>query len=274
MKKIVRKIALKILRVIDFGDIRIRHHYTGKKIKIHSFKHRGYWYHGESRERSTMKLFEKLIGKDDVIFEIGGHIGYMTLHFASIVRDGSGRVLVFEPGENNLPYLRHNIQGDAKIKLEECAVSDVDGTVSFLLEDLSGQNNTILEDYKSLDESIKSAGVKVTSRRVMVKCVRLDTYVQQSDVAPDFIKIDVEGAEMNVLTGMGNVLHGDRPPRIMVEVTYRLDEVWHVLDKAGYVAFDADGVRIDAERLPVGNWFALHCGDAAALRIMSAGGAS
>ena len=274
MKKIARRLMLKALRHIDFGDVNIRHHYTGQKIKIHSFKHRGYWAHGRNRERGTMKLFEKLVGKNDVVFEIGGHIGYMTLHFASIVRDGRGRVVVFEPGENNLPYLRHNIRGIPRIRLEECAVSDVDGTVTFLLEDLSGQNNTILEDYKHLKENIESAGVQVNSNRVNVKSVRLDTYILRSGAFPDFIKIDVEGAEFNVLDGMRDAINGSKPPRMMVEVTHRFSEVWQFLHKAGYCMYDVDRGRISADRLPMGNWFAIHSRDTAALEVMVSGVAS
>jgi hypothetical protein len=39
----LRKVAIGALHRFNPGDISIRHHYTSKRIRLHSFKHKGYW---------------------------------------------------------------------------------------------------------------------------------------------------------------------------------------------------------------------------------------
>jgi len=87
-------------------DLSIAHPWVPpSRFRLNSFRHKGYWYHGKSRELRTMQLFAKLIRPNDTVAEVGGHIGFISMFFAKLVGD-NGRVVVFEPGSNNLPYLR------------------------------------------------------------------------------------------------------------------------------------------------------------------------
>src|SRR5215469_14582451 len=129
----LRRIALPVFARLNPGDITIRHHYTGAPLRLHSFRHKGYWFHGKAREADTMKLFARLIRPGDIVFEAGGHIGYVTTYFASLVEQ-TGRVVVFEPGVNNLPYLRANVGRYSQVQVVDCAVSDVCGKAEFYLE--------------------------------------------------------------------------------------------------------------------------------------------
>src|SRR5216684_3285865 len=81
----LRSIVLRFLRRVNPGDMTIRHHYTNDRFKLHSFRHRGYWYFGKHREYETMSLFPEIIADGDFVVEIGGHIGYMSLYFAHLV---------------------------------------------------------------------------------------------------------------------------------------------------------------------------------------------
>src|SRR6266581_6428206 len=66
--------------------------------------------------------------------------------------------------------------------------------------------------------------------------------------APDVIKIDVEEAEMTVLTGGSRVL--DRSPAIICEVAAsNATPVWDLLNARGYAVYDGDRPR--RERVPV-----------------------
>ena len=105
---LIRPLAMKILKKLDF-DISIKHHWTRRKLKLHLFKHKGYWYHGKRRENASMQLFDRLIHAGDNVVEVGGHIGYISLFFSKLVGNQGG-VMVFEPGVNNLPYIRKNIK--------------------------------------------------------------------------------------------------------------------------------------------------------------------
>jgi FkbM family methyltransferase len=237
----VRRLALKALYWLNLGDITIRHHYTGGKFTLHSFKHRGYWFYGRRREQQTMRSFSRLIRPGDAVAEIGGHIGYITVYLASLVGEG-GRVVVFEPGTNNLPYLRKNTCDLPGVTIVECAVADFDGETSFYLEDLSGQNNTMLESYRTFDSNVAQSGIANVARVcVKIPCTTLDHYLARaSGPKPSFIKIDVEGAELLVLRGMSELL--DEPDvALMVEVTENVKQVSALLENKGYHFFTEDG---------------------------------
>ncbi len=71
--KLLRRLILPLFARLNPGDITITHHFTGDKVFLHSFKHKGYWFYGKNREKDTMELFRRLIRPADTIIEIGGH---------------------------------------------------------------------------------------------------------------------------------------------------------------------------------------------------------
>lgn len=81
----LRKIALPLLKCFSF-DFWMRHPWLhDQKIFLNSFKHKGYWYHGRNRELKTMELFYSLIPQKSVVVEVGGHIGFISQYFRSLV---------------------------------------------------------------------------------------------------------------------------------------------------------------------------------------------
>ena len=106
--KRLRSFIIPFLKKLNLGNIHIKHHYTGTKFKLDAFTHKGYWYHGKNREKVQMDIFKMIINEGDTVFELGAHIGYISLYFSKLVGP-SGKLYVFEPGANNLPYTRVNI---------------------------------------------------------------------------------------------------------------------------------------------------------------------
>jgi FkbM family methyltransferase len=202
--------------------------------------HKGYWFYGRRREHESMSLFSRLVSPGDRVIEIGGHIGYITLYFACLAGE-HGKVIVFEPGPNNLPYIRANVGGRKNVTLIQSAVADFSGKASFYIENYTGQNNSLLSDYLELDANLDAAGLRsrVVRSKVEVDCIRLDDFLKD-DPAPSFIKIDVEGAELMVLKGMSQTLRAANLA-LMVEVTSRAPEVFELLTAAGFKAFAGYG---------------------------------
>jgi FkbM family methyltransferase len=251
----LRRIILPLLSRFNLGDITIRHHYTGDPIRLHSFRHKGYWYHGRSREKKTMTIFRRLLRPGDSVIEVGGHIGYISLYFKSLVQ--SGEVYVFEPGANNLPYIRRNV-GPRGIHLVEKAAGDRSGTAAFFLESLTGQNNSFVRGFNGLKDNASNAFVatpKVTE--VMVEMVRLDDFMTAHSIRPALIKIDVEGFELCVLKGMKETI-SRHAPKIMVEVQADEEEVYSLLTCAGYRLFNCLLSVCSKPADLRGNVFALH----------------
>jgi FkbM family methyltransferase len=256
-KKLFRRVFLPLFARFNPGDITIRHHYTGQPIRLHSFHHKGYWFHGRKRESSSMQLFRKLVHRGDTVIEIGGHIGYISLYFKSLV--GDGRVIVFEPGQNNLPYMRRNIENRG-VELIEKAVGNFNGSANFYLDPLTGQNNSLIADFDRFSLNKAYAFVETGEvQQVEVAVLRLDDFVRDRGLKVNFIKIDVEGAEWDVLQGLTGLLT-EAPPALMVELQVNREEILSFLGKQGYVLFNADLKAITgvADLRPNENVFALH----------------
>lgn len=254
--KFLRRLILSVFSRLNPGDISIRHHYTGHRIHIHSFKHKGYWFHGMRRERSTMLLFEELTHKGDVVIEVGSHIGYIAAYLATLVGD-TGQLIVFEPGPNNLPYLRKNIEHHKNVSVIPKAVGQTNDKLPFYLENLTGQNNTLVADFEIFQRNVQNAGLKSEYETILVDVVTLDNFLE-SEPKVDFIKIDVEGAELDVLLGAGNILKTHKPI-VMVESNRNGDDLYDCLSNLGYIIFSSERQSVShGDDMQDGNFFCLH----------------
>jgi FkbM family methyltransferase len=186
-----------------------------------------------------MQFFQQALREGDTVVEVGGHIGYMTMFFSKLV-GRAGRVIVFEPGGNNLPYIRANVAALGNVKIVESAVSDTDGSASFFEEALTGQNNSLLGDYERFEENRQGAFSSEQYKSREVTTVRLDTFAGRHSIRPALMKIDIEGAEFMALTGAARMLAENRP-MLLVEVTRRNAEVFRFLVGLGYELFTPEG---------------------------------
>jgi FkbM family methyltransferase len=234
----VRRFLLASFSRVNPGDITIKHPYTHDKLRLHSFRHKGYWFHRKRREAATMRVFSQVVQAGDTVVEVGGHIGFVTMYFVRLVGP-SGTVIVFEPGENNLPYLRANTAAWVNITIIGKAVGQEAGSMTMYLEDLTGQNNSLVPDYEVLRINVANA-IPAHVSETTVEVVTLDDYFESSGLSPDLVKIDVEGFEYEVLLGARRMLESLHPV-IMVEVTRRADEVFELLREAGYQLFRSEG---------------------------------
>ena len=251
-----RRVLIPLLRFFNPGRITIKHHYTGGKFSLDAFHHKGYWFYGKKRERATMELFAKLIKPDYIILEVGGHIGYITNYFSDLLTKG-GIIYVFEPGINNLPFLRKNIEQLDNVILIQKAVSDRNGKAKFYIEDLTGQNNSLLPDYANFKENSEMSFVKSEKKEVEVETITIDTFCKEYSIIPDFIKIDIEGAELLALKGMSAVL-SYYSPLMMIEITENWQHIYETLYEAGYKMYNENRIEIGMNNNHSGNTFCFH----------------
>ena len=154
----------------------------GKRWIVGSGEH-GYWL--GSYEYQKRLAFEKNIGKNTVVYDIGANVGYFSL-LAAVLTGPQGQVVAFEPLPRNVDFLKKHIEINClnNIKVIEAAVADQDGSSTFKLGASTAMGHL-------------GAGGELE-----VTLVSLDSLINQGDVKPpDFIKIDVEGAEFEVLQG-------------------------------------------------------------------------
>jgi methyltransferase, FkbM family len=124
-------------------------------------------------------------------YDIGANVGVYTC-FAGQHAD---RVVAFEPHEGTATRLRENVDlNDIDVTVYQTAVADYEGTASLAHPRRSPQELGTGEfSVVPMDDATDVAEIPVT---------RVDTIVQQEDLPqPTVAKIDVEGAELQVLDG-------------------------------------------------------------------------
>lgn len=143
-----------------------------------------------------------------VCYDVGGYKGY----YAGIMAlRGASKVYVFEPMPENIHRIERLIELNSRlpVQLIKAAVSDEDGSAVFRIMDEATMGKLESSTFQRSETSVKE---------ISVQCVRLDTLIGDKKIeAPDFIKIDVEGAEAFVLEGAMNMLREKRPV-LMIEI--------------------------------------------------------
>jgi hypothetical protein len=130
---------------------------------------------------------------------------------------------------------------------------------NFFEDSLTGQNNSFVTSFEGLRANIEAApNIDVQINKRTVDVVGLDG--ELGSVAPDFIKIDVEGYELPVLKGAHGWFHLERkPPIIVTEVQADHDGIVDWMHERGYTLFDIDGQEISTIPHSTLNIFALNC---------------
>ena len=238
----LRRFTLPVLRWLG-RDIRITHHWDGQAFRLHAYHHKGYWFHGQRREQATMLAFERLIAPDAVVAEIGAHIGYVTRWLAKLTPQG--HVYAFEPGGENRRYLRANVARLSNVTVVPLAASDRGGSATLYVDTLTGQNSSLVPSF-DLFAATAARGYDPTATTVPeeIATVTLDEYFAGKPL--DFLKIDVEGAELSVLRGAERILTEDRPV-LMLEVQADEPLVYDLVSALGYRVETVDGVVVDRE---------------------------
>ncbi len=249
---VVRPIVIQALRMFE-RNITVANSYSGHALRINTYRHKGYWYFNREREKDTMHFFSRLIRAGDTVIEVGGHIGFITQYFSKLVGE-AGHVVVFEPGLNNIPYIEQNVGCLKNVVLERVACSSENGKATFYEDNVTGQNNSLLSDYRGAELAAMWHYQALARTPRQVDLVTLDTYTTDHSLAPDFLKIDVEGCELDVLLGARKILRHVRS--LMVEVTYHHEAVADILRDAGFDIFDESGKKLDRISF-VGNVFAV-----------------
>ncbi len=140
--------------------------------------------------RKQLAFFQRLIGGSSLVFDIGANNGDKARIFSRIAK----RLICLEPNPESIARLTERFGGDPRIVIVPQGVSDSSGvgTISVYPGDQSA--------YSSFSPRwIEEHGAP--SRRVEVKLTTLEDLISRFG-RPSYIKIDVEGYELNVLRGL------------------------------------------------------------------------
>lgn len=149
------------------------------------------------RQRRLRRLYAGFVRPGDVVFDIGAHVGNRVRAFASL----GCHVVAIEPQPDFVAVLRALFARSPDIDIVAAAAGAAPGRASLAISERTPTVTTLApawRDARSRDPDF--AGVR-WNRRVDVEMTTIDQLIARFGV-PAFIKIDVEGAEPEVLAGL------------------------------------------------------------------------
>jgi FkbM family methyltransferase len=159
-------------------------------------------------EMHVLMWIRQLLRPGGIFFDVGAHYGWMSLvgcHCVGV----SGKVVAFEPSPPLVEFLQYNRKANRfrQMEIVPKAVADSDDhMVPFYLVHRGDSFLNSLIDHR------RESKASETEQRstIQVQTITLDQFSQMTDMHPDAVKIDVEGAELLVLQGCRRLLKKGR----------------------------------------------------------------
>ena len=225
--KAFKEAVYKTVEVLTLG------HGIRRVVGGETFRFPAKWsrYYESDYEPETFKFFRTHLRPGSTVLDIGAHIGLFSVLAARLVSPG-GRVFSFEPTPFTRSVLVEVIDLNEVAEIVEVrgeAVSDRSGKTVFYEtgDEISNANSLV-----HIDRS--KAGIEVN-------LVSIDEFVTKIGIKPDCIKIDVEGAELDLLNGARATFTNIRPvarlglhPPQIGKNGQTLEEIWDILEEFRY----------------------------------------
>jgi FkbM family methyltransferase len=211
---------------------------------------------GSEFEPHMVQIFRALIGPDDVVADVGANIGLTALLFSGLAQ----KTYAFEPSPSTYRILSNNleragIQNVTAINLGLGARTEK-LTITFAANNRSGG---------FVSEKIRPENGHVTEE---IQIETLDSFFADKEQKPNFLKIDVEGYEQNVIRGGGELLASTQPTVVLEMNHFCLDVLQRItipdfLDFMRSVfpylyAIDTDNATVVDLHIPDKAYFVMH----------------
>ena len=171
--------------------------------------------------------FQRLIQPGHVVFDVGAHVGYYTV-LSSVLAGPSGQVIAFEPLPANLKYLRRHLKLNACDNVRILTNCVGEGSSIARFDDSHGTGVGHLANEGSFEVQVRS----------------LDEMIESGELPiPQFLKIDVEGAELLVLKGAERLLRRHHPTLVLSTHSADLDRA--CLQRLSDFGYDVEHLESD-----------------------------
>ena len=167
--------------------------YPAYKILYYSFKRK--------QDAFEIELLKRFIKKGNIVLDIGANVGFYSEIIAELVGP-QGEVHSFEPDPVNFRHLADSCKKKSNVFANNMAVSNEPGELK-------------LYTSKFLNVDHRTYPVDNYGESFNVKAVTIDHYLKGKKV--DFIKMDIQGAEMFALQGMKETLTANKDVKLICE---------------------------------------------------------
>ncbi len=157
-------------------------------------------------EEGLTRMVIEYLNPGMTFIDVGAHFGYFTL-LGSYLVGNNGQVHSFEPSPSTYNILKINTSSLQNIILNNCAISSKKETV--LINDYGIKYSAYNSIYGARlpKDTIK----KITPKKHKIDAISIDEYIENTGIKPDFIKIDAESAEYQILIGMEKTINKIHP---------------------------------------------------------------
>lgn len=164
----------------------------------------------------------------DYIIDVGAYVGSFTIYAAKIIGN-SGKIIAFEPDKPNFDKLAYNIK-----------LNNLDNVI-VINKGLWNENKELeFDSQNNAGSSVVLSKDNIKGKVMYYKFVKLDDELKKLNINKvDFIKMDIEGAEIEAIEGCKNILKNNNVNLAIAsyhirngEKTYKKLE--HILNNLGY----------------------------------------
>ncbi len=190
-------------------------------------------------ELRLTKFIIKALPDGGLFVDVGAHFGY----FSKLAQDLNAEVISYEASKNTFAVLEKNFIDESQVKIHNLAIGDCVGEVDFIEYPL---------EYAEYNSTVNHVSIKGTTTTVKMKT--LDSCLSHKPKI-DVLKVDVEGAELNVLAGMSSILSDQICSYIILEFIKttdpsEIDKCVDILNNSGYTPC---AIQENGEIQPINN---------------------
>ena len=153
------------------------------------------------RQRRLRALYGQFVKPGDLVFDIGAHLGNRTRAFAAL----GCRVVAVEPQPHVARVLRRLVGGWPNVRVVECAVTRAPGRATLAVSERTPTVSTLAGEWREQRARDPDFADVSWNQTFDVAATTLDALIEEHG-RPAFVKIDVEGAELDVLHGLSHAV--------------------------------------------------------------------
>jgi FkbM family methyltransferase len=196
----IKKLGFNVVKKIKIGDIDI--------LLDRSLRHENSYYLNYAKNEPCMDelLMIKLLRPNDIVLDAGANIGYLAAKF---LEHGAGDIYCFEPVASVFNKLE-KVKNES-IHIFHAALSDRDGRSDIFISTSHNQGSSLKAEFLQIFPYVFGDKKNIET----ITLVKLDTLL--SGTRFDYIKVDIEGSEIDFLKGAAETLRTHTPRIFQIE---------------------------------------------------------